>query len=58
VLTTILDLFGVFLLVAFAFLVWPPLALLVAGSLALVASWRLSASPGARRPRKRREGAS
>lgn len=41
-LTLCLDLVGVFLLIAFAFLLWPPLALLVGGGFALVASWRLS----------------
>ena len=39
-LTTSLDLLGLGLLVAFAFFVWPPLALLVAGTAALAASWR------------------
>lgn len=39
-LTTALDLLGVALLVAFAFFVWEPLALLAAGAAALAASWR------------------
>ncbi len=39
-LTTALDLLGVALLVAFAFFVWAPLALLAAGAAALAASWR------------------
>ena len=38
--TTALDLLGVILLVAFAFLVWAPLALLAAGIAALIASWQ------------------
>ena len=38
-LTTALDLLGVALLVAFAFFVWPPLALLVAGVGCLAASY-------------------
>ena len=37
--TTALDLLGVALLVAFAFFVWPPLALLVAGAGCLAASY-------------------
>lgn len=39
-LTTALDLLGVALLVAFAFFVWEPLALLAAGVGCLAASWR------------------
>jgi len=37
--TTALDLLGVALLVAFAFLVWAPLALLVAGMASFLASF-------------------
>lgn len=40
--TTVLDLIGIICLAAFAFLVWPPLPLLVLGVAALVASWRAS----------------
>lgn len=36
-----LDLMGCAALILGAFAVWPPLALFVAGVLALVASWRL-----------------
>lgn len=42
-LTTVLDLLGVSLLAVFAWFVWPPLALAVLGSAALVASWRAAA---------------
>jgi len=38
-LTTVLDVAGVVLVAAFALLVWPPLALLVAGAACLFASW-------------------
>lgn len=38
-LTTILDLVGAALIVAFAFFVWWPLALLAAGGLCLLASF-------------------
>lgn len=38
--TTALDMLGVALIVAFAYFVWAPLALLVGGAAALVASWR------------------
>lgn len=65
VLTTILDLSGAALVAAFAFFVWPPLTLLVAGVVLLLASWRLSSAPVLRRASKRpfrsrfrREGAS
>ena len=37
--TTVLDVVGVVLVAAFAFLVWPPLALLVAGGACLFVSW-------------------
>lgn len=40
--STILDLSGVILLAAFAFFVWMPACLLVAGAACLLASWRLS----------------
>ncbi len=42
VLTTLLDLLGIALLVAFAALVWWPAALLVAGIACLLLSWRLT----------------
>lgn len=42
VLTTVLDLLGVALLVAFAALLWWPAALAVAGVACLAASWRLT----------------
>jgi hypothetical protein len=41
-LTTLLDVFGVAALAAFAFFVWPPAALLVVGAALLFASWRAS----------------
>lgn len=41
VLTTVLDLFGVVCLAAFAWFVWPPAALLVVAVAALLASWSL-----------------
>ncbi len=41
-LTTVLDLLGVALLVAFAALLWWPAALAVAGVACLAASWRLT----------------
>ena len=41
VLTTVLDLFGVVCLAAFAWFVWPPAALLVVAVAALFASWSL-----------------
>jgi len=37
--TDVLDLLGMSLLAVFAFAVWPPLCLLVAGIAALVMSW-------------------
>jgi hypothetical protein len=40
-LSTVLDVAGVLLLATFAFLVWPPLALLVVGGACLFASWAL-----------------
>ena len=40
--TDVLDLLGVGLLAAFAFVCWPPLPLLVVGAAALFASWRAS----------------
>lgn len=46
ILTTLLDLIGAGLLVAFGFLVWPPAALLVAGVLVLYASQILAARRG------------
>lgn len=44
-LTTLLDILGAFLVVAFAFFLWPPLALLVAGGFCLALSWALSRKP-------------
>lgn len=41
-LTTVLDLAGVALLVAFAAIVWWPAALAAAGVACLVLSWRLT----------------
>lgn len=41
-LTTVLDVLGVGLLVAFAALVWWPAALVVAGVACLLVSWRMS----------------
>lgn len=41
-LTNVLDVVGALLLVLFAFLVWPPLAVLSGGVLCLLVSWRLS----------------
>lgn len=46
-LTTVLDVLGVALLIAFAAIVWWPAALPVAGVACLAASWRLS---GERKP--------
>lgn len=40
--TDVLDLLGVGLVAAFAFVVWAPLPLLVVGAAALFASWRAS----------------
>ncbi len=41
-LTTLLDLLGIALIVAFAALVWWPSAFLVAGAACLLLSWRLA----------------
>ena len=41
-LTTLLDLLGIALIVAFAALVWLPAAFLVAGAACLLLSWRLA----------------
>ena len=41
-LTTLLDLLGLALVAAFAFFVWPPLALAVVGVGVLAASWQLA----------------
>lgn len=41
VVTTYLDAVGVALTSVFAFVIWPPLALLVLGAFALVASWQI-----------------
>lgn len=38
-LTTLLDLLGAALIVAFAVILWPPLGLAVAGVFCLTASW-------------------
>lgn len=43
--STYLDVLGVFLLALFAFQVWPPLCLLVVGVAALLISWRLNRTP-------------
>ncbi len=40
--TTALDLLGIVLLAAFAFIVWWPASLLVLGVAALLVSWRAS----------------
>lgn len=42
-LTTLLDILGLALLATFAWFVWEPLPLAVAGAGVLVASWRASA---------------
>lgn len=57
-LTTILDLLGAVLLVAFALVVWWPSALLVGAVLLLLASWRIEGGKVRPRRRIRREGAS
>lgn len=44
--TTILDLMGVLFLVAFAWFVWPPAALLVIAAAFLLSSWLLSSAGG------------
>lgn len=44
-LSTTLDLLGVCLIGAFAWFVWEPLPLAVAGAAVLLASWRRSQSP-------------
>lgn len=51
-LTLCLDLAGVLLLVFFAYLLWAPLALLVGGTFALVASWSIQRK--LRKPETRR----
>lgn len=38
--TTLLDILGAAMLVGFAYIVWPPAALLVAGAFLLLISWR------------------
>jgi hypothetical protein len=48
-LTTVLELIGVTCLAAFAFLVWPPLALVAVGAAALVLSWVIEHEPKGRR---------
>ena len=40
--STYLDILGVFLIALFAFAVWPPLCLLVVGVAALLISWQRS----------------
>ena len=47
-LTTVLDLLALVCLVAFAYLLWPPAALAVAGVALLMVSYRLSHRPGRR----------
>lgn len=51
-LTTILDVLAALLVVAFAFFVWPPLALLAGAAVLLAASWALSGGKVRIRPRK------
>jgi hypothetical protein len=41
-LTTLLDLFGLVLLAAFVWFIWPPLVLAVLGVGVLAASWQLA----------------
>lgn len=41
-LSSLLDVVGVACLAAFAWFVWPPLSLLVAGAAMLLVSWRLT----------------
>ena len=53
-LTTILDVLAALLVVAFAFCVWPPLALLAGAVALLAASWALSGGRVRIRARKRR----
>ncbi len=53
-LTTIMDVLAALLVVAFAFFVWPPLALLAGAVALLAASWRLSGGRVPVRARKRR----
>lgn len=53
-LTTILDVLAALLVVAFAFFVWPPLALLAGAGALLAASWALSGGSVRIRPKKRR----
>lgn len=48
--TTLLELAGIGLLVGFAWFVWPPAALGVAGGSALTVSWRLSGGTLRRKP--------
>lgn len=43
--TTVLDIAGVLLLVAFAAVVWWPAALAVAGVACLAASWKAASEP-------------
>ena len=42
--STYLDVLGVFLLALFAFSVWPPACLLVMGVAALLISWKLASA--------------
>jgi hypothetical protein len=58
VVTTLLDLLGALLLVVFAFIVWPPLALLIGGAMLLLASWRIEGGRVRKIGRNRRQGAS
>lgn len=48
-LTTLLDLLGIALIVAFAALVWWPAALLIAGIACLFVSWQLTRVPTGKR---------
>lgn len=51
--TSLFELAGLALLVAFAYTVWAPAALAVAGVVLLLLSWRLSGAPMPRRRRRR-----
>ena len=53
--TTLLELVGVLLIVAFAAVVWWPSALLVAGLACLAASWSLTGATRTPAPKKNQE---
>lgn len=46
VVSTVLDVVGALMLVAFAFFIWPPAALAAAGGLCLLVSWQMSRRGG------------